>query len=313
MTVDQVNYLNIFLMLLSGTMAFYLPFEVFILAYAVLGPLHYLTQISWLHDRKYFSTGKYDPWLLVLLAIPTTLSVLKNGYAEIDLVAFLGVVAFGTAISLAFVASSIWKLICILCSILLALLLRNLETSLVIFGMLLPTVIHVYVFTGIFILFGSLKGKSVSGYLSCLVYLACPAFFLLFPHPAESYTISQYVQAAVSPFSGLIYYLGQMVRLENDWNGAVTIGRFLAFAYTYHYLNWFSKTNVIGWGNITKQRMLAIITLYCLSLVIYALDYKLGFITLFFLSLLHVFLEFPLNHRSIVGTFGELRGRLTKS
>jgi len=32
------------LMLLSAGAAFILPFEVFLLAYAVLGPLHYLTE-----------------------------------------------------------------------------------------------------------------------------------------------------------------------------------------------------------------------------------------------------------------------------
>ena len=46
--------------------------------------------------------------------------------------------------------------------------------------------------------------------------------------------------------------------------------RFIAFAYTYHYLNWFSKK------------------------------------VLFCLSFLHVFLEFPLNHMSIVGVFRQL-------
>ena len=54
----QINYLNISLMFLSAIGAFFLPFEVFLFAYAFLGPLHYLTEISWLHDRKYFSKGK---------------------------------------------------------------------------------------------------------------------------------------------------------------------------------------------------------------------------------------------------------------
>ncbi len=51
MNLAGVNYLNMGLMVLSCALAFVLPFELFLLAYAVLGPLHYLTQISWLHDR----------------------------------------------------------------------------------------------------------------------------------------------------------------------------------------------------------------------------------------------------------------------
>ena len=44
-------------MFLSAIGAFFLPFEVFLFAYAFLGPLHYLTEISWLHDRNIFLKG----------------------------------------------------------------------------------------------------------------------------------------------------------------------------------------------------------------------------------------------------------------
>ena len=73
---DQINYLNIGLMFISMIAAFVMPFEVFLFAYAFLGPLHYLTEISWLHDRKYFSTGKYD--FIVLLGVGCLL-----GYSDI--------------------------------------------------------------------------------------------------------------------------------------------------------------------------------------------------------------------------------------
>ena len=45
-TVDQVNYLNIALMVLSAGLAFRFPFELFLFSYTVLGPLHYLSEIS---------------------------------------------------------------------------------------------------------------------------------------------------------------------------------------------------------------------------------------------------------------------------
>ena len=60
LTTDQVNFLNIFLMFLSAAAAFAYPFELFLLVYAVLGPLHYLTEISWLHDKQYYTRRKYD-------------------------------------------------------------------------------------------------------------------------------------------------------------------------------------------------------------------------------------------------------------
>ena len=45
---DRINFLNIGLMLISCVVALYIPFELFLFAYAVLGPARYLTEISWL-------------------------------------------------------------------------------------------------------------------------------------------------------------------------------------------------------------------------------------------------------------------------
>ncbi|HET9870420.1 MAG TPA: hypothetical protein VFR02_07995, partial [bacterium] len=54
-TVDRVNALNIGLMALSAALAFRFPFELFLFSYTVLGPLHYLTEISWLKDRGFYT------------------------------------------------------------------------------------------------------------------------------------------------------------------------------------------------------------------------------------------------------------------
>ena len=40
--------------------------------------------------------------------------------------------------------------------------------------MFLPTLIHVSIFTGAFILIGALRGRSLSGLLSLLVFVAVP-------------------------------------------------------------------------------------------------------------------------------------------
>ena len=87
----------------------------------------------------------------------------------------------------------------------------------------------------------------------------------------------------------------------------ILVMRFIAFAYTYHYLNWFSKTEVIRWHKVPKTRFIAVIVLWVLSLVLYAVDYSLGLRWLFFLSFAHVLLEFPLNMVSITGIFKETR------
>src|SRR5438128_829474 len=82
-TTDQVNYLNLGLMIVSCVLAYITPFELFLFAYAVLGPLHYLTEISWLHDRKYFVEAKRArdrrarrAWLMLVMV---TLAVMLCG------------------------------------------------------------------------------------------------------------------------------------------------------------------------------------------------------------------------------------------
>ena len=75
---DRVNYLNIGLMLITAVLAYYFPFETFLLAYAYLGPLHYLTEISWLHDRQYFAKGKWDYLVLLVIGILLSLDAMFN-------------------------------------------------------------------------------------------------------------------------------------------------------------------------------------------------------------------------------------------
>jgi hypothetical protein len=91
-------------------------------------------------------------------------------------------------------------------------------------------------------------------------------------------------------------------------NMGIAIMRFIAFAYTYHYLNWFSKTKVIRWHEIPKSRSIFIAVLWIISVSLYLIDYSLGFKWLFLLSFMHVMLEFPLNFVSIAGIFRSLSG-----
>jgi len=81
----------------------------------------------------------------------------------------------------------------------------------------------------------------------------------------------------------------------------IMLMRFIAFAYLYHYLNWFSKTEVIRWHKVPKLRFVLVIGLWLTACGLYAYDYALGLSFLFFLSFSHVLLEFPLNIVSIVG------------
>jgi hypothetical protein len=293
--LDRINYLNIGLMLASAALACWLPFEVFLASYAVLGPLHYLTQISWLHDRGFFTTGRSD-WIPLALLGLLALEASYGHWLEWHGAAFVAL-AFGVVV--AFVGNPVVKVAALVTCVALAGPVREWFPARVFFGVFLTTVVHVYLFTGLFILAGSMKSRSRSGYASLVVYVACGVGLLLV-QPATRYEPSAYAVANLEPFSGLVGAMGGLLPGHAEHPAVVAIGRFLGFAYTYHYLNWFSKTGVIRWHEVSGVRMAAIGVLWLASVALYAYDYAVGLAALFFLSIVHVFLEFPLDARTAV-------------
>ncbi len=385
-------------MLLTAIFAYLYPFETFLLAYAYLGPLHYLTEISWLHDRNYFSKGKYD--FLVLLIVGILLSVaafskdfgvnldIYDSFVEMNLFDKLLVFALFSSILFALVENLIIKILAILFLFVFIsgwLSPENAQansenTTIFALTSLVPTLIHVYLFTGLFMLFGALKSRSKSGLWQMVGFVAVPlvlVFFLpvnpkngnLTEYGKNAYyadgdgffltsvsimdhfkimdepnlTNKQFLDSVVNKSSSgypaeqraritdsLKSKLSQAYIVENPssefygkpipvryaipvdtksyfWDSVFfsTVGimlmRFIAFAYMYHYLNWFSKTEVIRWHKIPKARFIAILVIWAIASVFYAYDYSLGLSLLFFLSFTHVLLEFPLNIVSIVG------------
>ncbi|MGL4599602.1 MAG: hypothetical protein ACRCYO_18905, partial [Bacteroidia bacterium] len=160
---DRINYINIGLMVISMLVAFYIPFELFLFSYAVLGPLHYLTEISWLHERKYFTKGKRDFWLLVIFSI--LLFILSFGMPEkmkkgIDVGFYsnaLVYMSFVAALAMVLLQDVFHRFIAFLFVFATAFLSDNFMTF---FSLFLPTLVHVYLFTGLFMLYGALKGRS---------------------------------------------------------------------------------------------------------------------------------------------------------
>lgn len=349
MTTAQVNYLNIGLMLISAIAAFIIPFELFLFSYAFLGPLHYLTEISWLHKRNYFTKGKRDfIFLLILCFFILVFSYIRpilSWFFPVDaegnfidigitniaesagsLTPTLIFLSFGAALIMILVKSNTFKVISYSLLFLLGLAMHSSEFYLVLFAVFLPTLIHVFIFTGAFILVGALKGKSVSGYFSIFIFLLCAvSFFILFRQPG--YVISDYAQSAYNEsffslnytvFEWLMPHMLEGVRSMDglrdiiyNTSSGILITRFIAYAYTYHYLNWFSKTSVIKWHEISRPGLAIIIVLWVAAVVLYSFDYRTGLTALYFLSFLHVLLEFPLNFQSFkqIGEQVKLRFR----
>ena len=420
---DKINYANIGLMLITAVLAYFYPFETFLLAYAYLGPLHYLTEISWLHDRNYYAKGKYDFVVLLLVGILLSYAAFAKDFGvsvevydyfvKMNLFDKLLVFALFSAVLFALVKNLIVKIVAILFLYVFVSgwlspdnATSNAESTTV-FALtsLVPTLIHVYLFTGLFMLFGSLKTRSVSGMWQMVGFVTVP-LLLVFALPVDPkapisefgknahyakgdgfyatnisimdhfnlindpvYTNADFVSFVKKKdfkdanaqynfitkenLNGLVDSLSKIpnkaylinkqplnpnfqvdnILLLFSKEGMLdeyqmkpipaklftgfslekyasivynsTIGimlmRFIAFAYLYHYLNWFSKTEIIRWHQVPKLRFAAVLLLWIVASVFYAYDYSLGLSLLFFLSFSHVLLEFPLNIISIVG------------
>jgi len=318
-TNNGINYINIGLMLISLVASYILPFEVFLFSYAVLGPLHYLTEISWLEKKNYFIKAKSDIWLFVLIVISITIGMFNSGSKVNSFIASFLFSGFVYALVILYTQKTALKLLFVVLAFMVSLIFSFNQfpsTPFLLFAIWLPTIIHVYFFTGGFILFGALKTKSVSGILSFFVFLICGFAFFLYIPENFGIPVSEYGKKAYSFFRLLnttLYNAFGFGNLSTSDDAlfsaphALAIMRFIAFAYTYHYLNWFSKTTVIKWNEISKQRMAIILALWVLSVVLYVFSYKIGFYALFLLSMLHVFFEFPLNHQTFIGIGKELR------
>jgi len=307
---DQINVLNIALMLLSALLAFAWPFYLFLIAYAVLGPLHYLTEISWLHDRNYYTGRKHDAWLLIAVGVifgATTLAgvALRSAMPNLIIAAFLS--------SIVLAETRGWApRIALLIMVILFVWLVPFSMSTVISGLLLLTIVHVFVFTGCFILFGSVKSASRTGYLSFVVFLGLAWLLLAYrPMPgagvADEFVLTHYT-GGFGDLNVLLlrfFHLSPAGNLASDpfefSSGAVAVMRFIAFAYLYHYLNWFSKTKIIRWHEVSRLRLASVGGIWLLAIAGYLIDYNLGIKLLFTLSALHVLLEFPLDVKTIGG------------
>jgi hypothetical protein len=324
LNTDQINYLNIGLMLLSCVAAYIFPFELFLFSYAVLGPLHYLTEISWLHDRNYFVEKQRDnrlkgAWLaLVMITLAAMLygmyaeKVLHQNLSPVFEIALFYLV-FITALLLMYVKKIIYA-VALIALTLIALFVSSNTKYYALLAFFLITIIHVFVFTAAFILYGALRGKSRSGILSLVVFALCVVSFFVFASNEIGSNAGEYVRNSYGSFSTLnaelikFFKLGPGTSLREIYeSGAgLIVMRLIAFAYTYHYLNWFSKTSIIKWHEISKVRAFTIVGLWLISLGIYTYSYQTGMLMLYFLSVLHVMLEFPLNHQTFGGIGKEI-------
>jgi hypothetical protein len=325
MNPKKLDILNIFLIIVSLILAFILPFELFLFSYAVLGPLHYATEINWLDNKNYFILNKKWIYLIIFLCFIVSIKSLLN----LPLFSFLKEVpffkwtidsiskinkhitllAFLLAIGLGYIEKTktliIYSLFCIVIA---NFILTGFPFSIIVVGIFLPTVIHVYLFTVLFMIYGTLNSKNKYGITAITLAILAPLLIAFYPLNLNAYRFSDevtkfYFTSGIQNLNLNLIKLfdPQQIRSSNLVSViGIKIQIFIAFAYTYHYLNWFSKTSTIGWNkNLSKPKIMAILSVWIGSMLLYVYNYRIGLSALFFFSLLHVFLEFPLNITTI--------------
>ncbi|TMJ01350.1 MAG: hypothetical protein E6G97_15790 [Alphaproteobacteria bacterium] len=275
------------LMLAALGLTYLVPFELLLLAYVVLGPAHYATEISWLHDRKYFLPQRGIAIGLALVAIAAAL---------IDNAAWFGFVmwsAFVVCVLLAATTTALQGAVLVIAALALTAWMAMQGASLAVLGVLLPTLIHVSLFTMVFMALGAYRSGATVQWVLLACYVAAIALILIAP-PSAATIIPSFEKAGQEYFGNVAPALGRLFGIA-DVRFDTRLVSLLAFVYTYHYLNWFIKAEIIHWNKMSKGRLALVVAASAASTALYFYDYAFGFTVLLALSLAHIVLEFPLN------------------
>jgi hypothetical protein len=295
----KTDIAHVGLMVSALGLTYLVPFELLLLSYVVLGPAHYATEISWLHDRKYFLPRRGIAAGLAVMAIVAALIDNASWFGFVMWSAFVGCAVL-TATTTAFQS----MLLFIAAIGLTAVMLAN-GASLAVLGILLPTLVHVSLFTLIFMTLGAYRSGEKTQWLIIALYLVAIALILIVP-PTAATLIPSFEKAGQDYFANVAPALGRLFGTPN-LRLDTRLTSLLAFVYTYHYLNWFIKAEVIHWNNMTKRRLALVGLASGASTALYFYDYALGFSVLLAFSLAHIVLEFPLNSlalRQLSGAVG---------
>lgn len=287
LTIRHGDIVHMGLLLAALALAYLLPFELLLVSYIVLGPAHYYTEISWLHDRKYFMPHRALAAVLALAALggmfiadPYWSGVLVWSCLVGAGIAALGLRAQHTAM-LATIAVAV------------TLFMALDGAPFVPIAVLLPTLIHVSIFTLIFMTLGAMRTRSTAQFALVGAYLVAVAAILIVP-PSSRTVVPEFARLGEYYFGPIAPALGNMFGVP-DLQFAGRITGLLSFVYTYHYLNWFIKADVIRWAGMPRPRLVAVAVLSVASTAFCFYNYALGITVLLLVSLMHVLLEFPLN------------------
>ena len=153
---------------------------------------------------------------------------------------------------------------------------------------LVPTLIHVFAFTTMFMLAGASRTRRTKDWLPVAALGLAAASFLLLP--TVDLGDDSLMKMAEKSFPRLLALLS-----APGHGVALRLVGFLGFAYAYHYLNWFLKTGWLGWHRVSSRRLVLLASAWAVVMFAYAQSIVFGLLVSLPLSLGHVLLELPLN------------------
>ncbi len=328
MNTKETDIANVILIVISLALAFSLPFQLFLFSYAFLGPLHYLTEINWLKEKNYFLKETKWVGLFVLMAFLVTIPFflrlhLPGGINKVPFVKSVAdfltksgdeitMMAVVIALGLIYFKAKKHLLLFLVPALTLTCLALNYFPDFALaLAIFVPTIVHVYLFTLLFMIYGTINSKSTPGIIAIVLVVLVPFIIMVSKvNPTDYFPLKESVVNSYNSTSfgilnyGIAKFLLPIPVADAGFLSVIgiKIQIFIAFAYTYHYLNWFSKTSIIGWNkNLSRTKTLSILAIWAVSVALYLYSFKIGFLALLLLSLVHVFLEFPLNVTSIKG------------
>lgn len=294
--LKQQEWAQPFLVLLSLAFAWLLPMDGLFLSYAILGPAHYLTQINWLHERQYFvSDKKLRIAFIGLLAVGAVITLIPSVHTLLFKPLIAGTFLFAAVIATGLSQKLHVAILLPLCLVFGTAIVQSNYVAIFV-GTLLLTIVHVAFFTLCFVLSGVRKNGGMAGKVTIGLWIAATALLFLYP-PELRMIWPETVAQGYGYFKTTLVALGadttaSATDAHNGWSSAFA---FLAFAYTYHYLNWFSKTELLKWHLVSRQKITAMVIIYVGLILLYAHSFTSGILGSLFLATLHIVAEFPLD------------------
>jgi hypothetical protein len=299
-------------LLVSGVAAAVAPLQTLMLAFGLLGPFHYLTEMAWLRKKNfYFNEGLVPAPVYAGGAIVLAFAGFVGYTERRDLTVWIVGLLLVLSLSV-WMRNTYWIAAVAVAALVTGVYLR---TWVYFLGVMVPTLVHVFFFTWTFMVSGALRGRQGAWprWVNPGLLLAIPlALFFLPVRYAEPGGFwlkceSETFGAIHQKLAGDLHHVVAINQgLLNDPVAAGLL-RLFAFVYLFHYLNWFTKTELLNWHKTSRRVWTGIWVLYAASASFYLWDFRLGFLAATFLSLLHVLLEFPLNWHTLRFLSGHMR------